>query len=144
MAASGASTAIIDNMTVASESVSRAVTNLDDDMLSAGTTAAILITTSESIDTRQDLQVVLGSGASAVTAFKGPDGGWQPFYRGHFPTWYGYFAVARQPGHLSGFHFWARREYLYQSLTLGPTQSGGSGGGELGFRPLHARNPVVK
>jgi hypothetical protein len=97
----GAESITIDDMVVYNQPQSRNPLTIQNDSLSAGTTAVILVTTSESIDTSHDLQVVLGNGASAVTAYRGNDGGWEAVSITnpvHFPVWYGYFIVPSTPG----------------------------------------------
>ncbi len=79
----------IDGMNISDEPSSRELTTQQNDSLIAGTTAVILLTANESIDTRENLQVFLSSGTNAVTA----TGVWNDFSSGNFPTWEGTFIV---------------------------------------------------
>ncbi len=83
---SGPSTTI-DGMNICSHPDSRTPYTVQDYPFTGGAPASIFVTTSESIDTRANLQVVLGSGSNAVTA----TGNWLPFSQNNFPEWGGGF-----------------------------------------------------
>lgn len=88
---SSVSTTTIDDMNICENPASRTLSPLQNDSLIPGSTAVMDITTSESIDTRQNLKVTLGAGVSIT-------GSWLPFKQNHFPEWNGTFTVPTNPG----------------------------------------------
>ncbi len=86
----------INGMNVCGQPDYRSPTTVQYSDLTAGATAIINVTTSESIDTRVDLQVAIGTGTNAVTA----NGGWLPFSytQNNFPAWSGAFIVPNVQG----------------------------------------------